>query len=388
MYLACEKDVLFEELKYILKQQCIRTVYQPIVDLTSGIVLGYEALTRGPRGSALEFPNMLFEVAEKYDCIWDLELLCRTKALENSINLPKGKLLFINVNPEIIKDPRFKKGTTIEYIEKFGMNPTKIVFEITEKTAITDYKSFRKALDNYVSQGYKIAIDDTGAGYSGLKLLAESHPQYIKIDMDLVRDIDKDIMKEELIKTFCEFAKITNMKLVAEGIETINELNTLIDIGVHYGQGYFIKKPVEGFEFNERQVMDLITCRYEQNSIKTANQKHEMQIGEIARMDTPMSSKVNIMDVYEYFNEQEHIHGIVIAEEGYPMGLIMRDRLNLFIAESNGDIGFREQSIHSILEQNPLTLSYNAPIREACRKAMNRREKNIYDYIIVTMDDK
>ncbi|WP_279230670.1 EAL domain-containing protein [Clostridium autoethanogenum] len=120
------------------------------------------------------------------------------------------------------------------------MSPDLIIFEITEKTAIEDYKSFKTALENYINQGYKIAIDDTGAGYSGLKTLMEIKPQYIKIDISLIKNVDKDLFKQELMRTFVTLARSTNMKLIAEGIETKEELLTLIEIGVCAGQGYFL----------------------------------------------------------------------------------------------------------------------------------------------------
>lgn len=261
MNLVLRRNSNYNEFIDILKNKSIRTVYQPIVGLDDGHILGYEALSRGPRDSFFESPTALFDTAEKFNRLWEVEMLCRTKALENARRLPKGKLLFINVNPEMIKDRKFKKGSTKEYISRFGINPSSIIFEITEKTAVTDYKIFRKTIDNYISQGYKIAIDDTGAGYSGLRLLAETHPQYIKIDMALIRDIDKERIKQELMKTFCSFAKITNMRLIAEGIETIGELNTLIDIGVQYGQGYFLQRPGNEFTSIDQSVKERIILR-------------------------------------------------------------------------------------------------------------------------------
>ena len=388
MELAYKRDSVYEVLNDILDKQAIRTVYQPIIDLTNGSILGYEALSRGPRGSVLESPGFLFETADKYNRLWELELLCRTKALENAYNLPKAKLIFINVNPEVIKDPRYKKGMTKEYIERYGINPTKIIFEITEKTAVSDYKSFRKALDNYISQGYKIALDDTGAGYSGLRLLAETHPQYIKIDMELVRDIDKDIIKQELMKTFCEFAKIANMKLIAEGIETTNELNTLIDIGVAYGQGYLIHKPAEGFVEPAAGIICSIQQRYHQKKLFLEKQSFEINIGQITRFDDSLPVNSTLFDVYERFKAEEHLQGIVITDHEVPIGLVMRQKLDIYIASNQAVQQWQGVPIDRIMEQNPLILERSIDIKATCRKAIARREENIYDYIIVVENGK
>ncbi|AOT69651.1 EAL domain-containing protein [Geosporobacter ferrireducens] len=387
MSLAAQKISRYNELIHILKNKSIRTVYQPIVALDNGNILGYEALSRGPHNSALESPAQLFDAAEEFDRLWEVELLCRTKALENARKLPEKKLLFINVNPEIIKDRKFKKGSTKEYISKFGINPSSIIFEITEKTAVNDYKSFRNTIDNYISQGYKIAIDDTGAGYSGLRLLAETHPQYIKIDMALIRDIDKDIIKQELIKTFCSFAKATNMRLIAEGIETINELNCLIDIGVHYGQGYFLQRPVDEFVLINQSVKEVILFR---NQIfnKSKVCLHEMNIGEIARIDKSLEISRSIGEAYQIFQNNYHLQGIAICNQREPVGLLMRSKLNLEVSLKPKKDEFFKEKLEKIMENNPLILDYFTSVKEACRKVTARREENIYDYIIITKENK
>lgn len=212
------------ELERILRKEEILTVFQPIVELKNGNIIGYEGLSRGPVNSPLHTPDKLFKAAEVNHMLWDLELLCRVKAIERARNIDRDKFLFINVDPHIFKDEKFKKGFTKEFLAKHNMSPETIIFEITEKNCIEDYKTFNAALNNYTEQGYKIAIDDTGSGYSGLKMLSETKPQYIKIDMDLIRDIDKDFFKQELIKSFVTLSEVTMMKLIAEGIETKEEI--------------------------------------------------------------------------------------------------------------------------------------------------------------------
>lgn len=247
-----------EELAKIIVERQIVTVFQPIVNLGSGEIIGYEALSRGPKESPLHQPNNLFKAAEIYDRIWELESLCRIKALEAASKINQKTLLFINVDPMIFKDEKFKKGFTKELLVQNQICSDSIVFEITEKTAIEDYKSFKRALDNYVNQGYKIAIDDTGAGYSGLKTLSEIKPHFIKIDMDLVRNIDTDFFKQAIMETFVLLSKATNMKLIAEGIETKDELIKLMELGVYAGQGFFISKPNEDFLNLPKEVYELI----------------------------------------------------------------------------------------------------------------------------------
>lgn len=279
------------ELEKIIANEDIRIVFQPIVSLIDSQILGYEALSRGPAGSPLERPDMLFKTAEKNNLTWELEYLCRIKAMEKASPMLKDKKLFLNVDPKVIYDEKFRRGTTKELTSRFHINPVNIIFEITERTSIEDYKSFREVIQNYIEQGYKIAIDDTGAGYSGLRMLAEIHPQYIKIDMDLIRNIDKKIINQILLRTLRDFAQATNMYMIAEGIETTEELVTLIDLGVHYGQGYLISRPMPEFMELPHSIKDMIQARQRQNQKQLFYTTNSMPIGEIARKDAAMHSE-------------------------------------------------------------------------------------------------
>jgi len=290
-----------EELRNIIKNKNISTVYQPIVSLSDGKIIGYEALSRGPVDSPLQNPDSLFKAAQIHNKTWELEQLCRTKAIEKAANIEKNKYLFINVDPYIFKDEKFKKGFTKEFLAQHNMSPDCIIFEITEKTSIEDYRSFKQALNNYVDQGYKIAIDDTGSGYSGLKMLNETKPHFIKIDMDLIRNINEDSFKQSLIECFVKLSEATNMRLIAEGIETEEELKTLINLGVYAGQGFFLGRPAETFLDIPNPVKDLI-IRF--NRLKT-NISYNYQynsIGEIVRQDKTFSptTHCNEINIYDY----------------------------------------------------------------------------------------
>lgn len=246
--LAEVKDYREKELDYIIKYKRIYAVFQPIISLRNGQVLGYEALSRLKENTVIKDAETLFCLAGEYQRMWDLESLCRIKSLEAAntyLKPPYNKKIFINVNPKVMHDKKFRDGFTREFLEKFHITPENIIFEITERNAIQDIESFKGVIEHYKKQYYQIAIDDAGAGYSGLTLISDIHPHFLKIDMKLIRDIDKDHIKYALVKSLIEFSKITNTDLIAEGIETKEEMKTLVSLGVQYGQGYLIQKPEE-----------------------------------------------------------------------------------------------------------------------------------------------
>jgi diguanylate cyclase (GGDEF)-like protein len=375
-----------EELESILNNKNISTVYQPIVSLLDGTIIGYEALSRGPVGSPLQNPDKLFNSAQIHNKTWELEQLCRIKAIERASNIEKNKYLFINVDPHIFKDEKFKKGFTKEFLAENNMSPDCIIFEITEKTCVEDYKSFKKALSNYVDQGYKIAIDDTGAGYSGLKMLNETKPHYIKIDMDLIKNINEDSFKQSLLECFVKLSEANNMKLIAEGIETEEELKTLINLGVYAGQGFFISRPAGTFLDIPNNVKNLIIkCnKFKENTYYNCNSNN---IGEIVRRDKSFNPTTQCGEIKEYFDSND-ITGACIVNNGIPVGFVMKHALDSALATQYGVAVFTKRPVSLVMDRNPLIVDYHTPVVEVSRMAMSRKTENIYDYIIITNNRK
>ncbi|MCF6096024.1 EAL domain-containing protein [Thermovorax subterraneus] len=284
-------------LKEIIENKEIRTFFQPIVDVNNLKIIGYEALSRGPAGSPLERPDVMFDVAAKYNLLWQLEYLCRVLAIENASRLGLKDLLFLNVDPRILKDERFTEGFTYEFLKKYNIRPEQIIFEITEKTAITDYVSFRRILEHYRKQGYKIAVDDTGNGYAGIMLIAEIRPQFIKLDMGLIRNIDKDELRQMVCQMMVNFSKLTNMKIISEGVETEDELNTLIKIGCEYVQGYYLGRPCETLSDISPNIMEKIENKKRENGRIIFNTSKTFPIGNIARLDKGVPAGTKSRDV-------------------------------------------------------------------------------------------
>lgn len=242
------KNLIREELERIVDEELVYPVFQPIVDLASGDILGYEALSRLKKTDVIKEPETLFKMAGVYSKLWEVEQLCRKKILKQvskNKDTFADKKVFINVNPLVMTDGEFKKGFTRKYIEKHDLSVEQIVIEITEHSAATNMKEFQNVVQHYKKQGYLIAVDDVGSCYSGLNLICDVKPCYLKLDIEIVQDICTDAVKCSMVKSFVEFAKLTGMKLIAEGIETEEQLEMLIELGVHYGQGYFLGKPDE-----------------------------------------------------------------------------------------------------------------------------------------------
>lgn len=234
-------------LREILAGEEIRTLVHPVFRLQDMEVVGYEALSRGPEGSEFERPDKLFAIAYDADLVMRLERVCRKKALEAAAEMPDGRLLFINIEPEAVGDPQLRDVVTSTLMAESQIAPAAVVLEITERTAIADFASFRSTLEFVRALGFGVAVDDAGAGYGSLQCLAEVKPEWLKVDLSLVRGCDTDEVRAGLIESLVTFSARVGAKLIAEGVETEDELAALRDMGVEYAQGYLLAMPEKPF---------------------------------------------------------------------------------------------------------------------------------------------
>ncbi|MDB4913666.1 MAG: hypothetical protein JWM95_1310 [Gemmatimonadetes bacterium] len=230
-----ERGRRVSDLKAAIRDRGVYVDYHPIVVTATKEIFGYEALARGTQRT-LRSPEVMFDVAAEADLIWELSRLCRERALEGmSTRLEKNQLLFLNVDPHDFSDPMFTEDEVDD--------PSRVVIEITERTAIKDYPKFRERLKAFRERGFRFAIDDAGSGYAGLGSIANLEPDFIKLDISLINAIDTNFIKQNLVKTMVHFASDHGAMVIAEGVERADEFATVRDLGVHLVQGFFLHRP-------------------------------------------------------------------------------------------------------------------------------------------------
>jgi EAL domain-containing protein (putative c-di-GMP-specific phosphodiesterase class I)/GGDEF domain-containing protein len=235
-----ERSRKVADLKEMLREGAVNIVYHPIVVTDSQEVYGYEALARGGL-KGLHSPEVMFGVAEEANLIWELSRLCRRRAIEGiSTNLRTDQFLFLNIDPHDFRDPTFRYLD----LEELGIDqPDRIVLEITERTAITDYPAFQEYLRIFREKGFRFAVDDAGSGYAGLGSIANLSPDFIKLDISLISGIDTNFMKQNLVETMVSFANDQGIQVIAEGVEREEEYETVKGLGVHLTQGFLFHQP-------------------------------------------------------------------------------------------------------------------------------------------------
>lgn len=213
--------------------------YQPIVNLERGAIYGHEALVRGPHGEGAA--TVLAQVNN--DNRYRFDQACRVKAIKGASVLGMTEHLSINFLPNAIYQPELCIRTTLEAARVHGFPLENIIFEVTEGERVEDGPWFAHILREYKRCGFKTAIDDFGAGYAGLSLLADFQPDLIKLDMGLVRNVDSDRARRTIVRSMVRMCEEMRIQVIAEGVETAAERDALRDVGIHLMQGYFFARP-------------------------------------------------------------------------------------------------------------------------------------------------
>lgn len=213
--------------------------FQPIVNTTTHTIFAHEALVRGPRnepaGQILDRVNA--ENRYRFD------QACRVKAIQIASELGIPCFLSINFLPNAVYRPELCIRTTLEAADRFGFPVERIIFEITEGEKVDDHAHLREIIHHYQQRGFLTAIDDFGAGYSGLNLLAEIQTDLVKLDMALIRNIDQDKGRRAIVRGIIQVCNDLAIRVIGEGIETRAELETLQGFGVELFQGYYFARP-------------------------------------------------------------------------------------------------------------------------------------------------
>ena len=220
----------------------IRPAYQAIVDLSSGRTLGFEGLVR-PIGAEFRDVSSMFQAAEAADRSVELDLACLEAVAGGAAGMAQDVYLSVNLSPPTLEARMFRAGDVVTILARNGICPSRTVVEVTERERVQDFEQLRRNLESCRELGMRIAIDDVGAGYAGLRLLSEIRFDIVKLDLSLVQGGVHRTTSLAVIRALQDLVRQSRSTLVAEGIETTGQLELVRGLGIQAGQGYLLSRP-------------------------------------------------------------------------------------------------------------------------------------------------
>ncbi len=376
--LSTERLSLSDEFRRLVGQPLVHSVYQPIVDLRRGTVLGWEALSRGPQEGAFSSPKAMFEFAEEAGALFQLERCCRQRAIEGLGGLAPEQKLFLNIHPLTLADPDFRSGETRRLLESQGLSPANVVFEITERHSIKDFVLFHRTLDHYRSQGFQVAIDDVGTGFSGLSRLARLRPDFIKVDMGLVQGAHSNPVQRALLETMITFAEKIGSSVIAEGIENESDLSCLVSMGMHFGQGFHLGRPQRVKGGCDPQVVP----RIQGVRPGAARWRCAFPIRQLVE-DCPRVAPGTKTRAVKHLLDNQPISAVVVVHDGIPLGLVMSHHLDRQLGTPYGSALYYDRAVDMVMDPSPLVVEASSPVEKVARQATSREVFKLYDQIVV-----
>lgn len=368
--MTIDVDRLRAQLDATVLAGAVSAAFQPIVDLKYAEIAGFETLTRLGDSSEFKTPAELFDAAEKAGELWNIEAVTRRVSLDAAARWPAGSKLFLNTTPQVFSDPRFCSELLRAVRATPGLSPTRIVLEITERSAHHHDNSLDEQVRMVKAAGFEVAIDDVGAGTSGLNRIMALRPHWLKLDRELIENIAHDRVRQNLIRFFLRFATLSGVRLIAEGIEREDELATLMELGVVYGQGYFLARPGARDQQLREDVRDFIRSHRIGGISGSQRDPRITSVGRYARSATVVDGKSRVIDVATDIMRKPAVSGVLVTEAGRPSGWCERESLLRHAAED-----LFGQRMEFIVRPGVVCVSPDTSIPDALELASGREER-------------
>lgn len=365
----------------VIERRALRVYFQPIVSVPTGSVLAYEALSRGPRGSAYANPLSLFQAAREHGLLAQLERVCRERAIESWIDTGLSELLFLNISPEVLIESSRHSGIAIQSLADYGLTPPHIVIEITEQSPDIDPGLMADAAERYQSMGFSIALDDLGDGYAGLRLWSQLNPDYVKLDRHFVSGLDRDRVKRRFVHSIIDIAHSLGSRVIAEGVEQEGELDALMELGADYCQGWLFARP-DPAPHLEREKLEsrLVALSGARRSSAAATEIRRLCVA-LPALDTSLS----VAAAAERFSRMPEVNALaVINEYQMPVGLLGRQQLMALLGKRFGFDLYGRQPIARVMQTRALCVEANEPLERVSRKVTGRDETTRDEDFIIT----
>ncbi|TDO97909.1 GGDEF domain-containing protein [Marinomonas balearica] len=370
-----------KQLYKTLSEGLITPYFQPIFDLRNGEVLGHEALSRGPSKTPLFAPDVLFPLAESAGKLHELEILCRSKALSRFVEIGlKGKL-FLNVSASLLRSPQHQSGMTLAILKDLGLDEKQIVIELSEKHPYDQDGLSHQSVNHYREMGFQVAIDDLGAGYSGLRLWSELQPDIVKIDKHFIQGIDSDDVKREIVRSIIAIAQRLKCTLIAEGIETRQELDQVVELGIPFGQGYFLGRPTPSPVDTPHSYLAQKAQKKEQ-----FDANHGETVWTLCKSTPSVSANSPLRDVAKLFSKYNDLFVVPVLDDGRPIGVVRRHALHELFSTPYGRALYEHKAATNIISDDAIIVESHVSLASVSTMLTTQEADTLNNEIIIVKE--
>jgi len=376
---------MLASIRDLIIEKSLTAHYQPIYSTSDGAVFGFEALARLTPSARFSSLADLFQCGQATGSMAALDVHCMLTALQCLDGLrftPSRAHLCINSCPETLMNPDVSFSLFRENLERLSIPPDRIILEITEESAVSNYGLFSSSLKYLREQGYKIAIDDFGAGYAGLKMLSTIEPDFLKIDRHFISNIDRTIIKFNLVDAIATACNRIGINIIAEGIERIEELEIITDLGIGYLQGFLTGRPSPDLDFSPA----ILPKSRAVPIISTKPVLDRCFIGNIVTFVEPIGPSESILAALRRFEEAQGLYSLPIVEDKKVLGTLNRKRFfeNQVIDIQRYGAPFNSMKrIADVMEQEFVYFDVNSTLQEASKKISARSGNFLNDNLVV-----
>ncbi len=342
----------------------LNAVFQPIVSLRNGSILGYEGLIRGAKGSSRQSPEQLFESARDTEDLRLIEIASIRTVLLAFGELHLAGKLFLNVAPAVLHSTERPLQRMEGFLQLAGLSASQIVIEVTENQPSLGDHSIYQVLRQARGLGFEVAIDDLGEGYASLRVWSELQPEYVKIDKHFVHGLYADPVKFQFVRTIRQLSQAVGTKVIGEGVEHESELHVLRDLGVEYAQGFLLSAPVATPQTQVRsEVHRLIRApRADQTDAPVRLSPGQLRMEQITTAVEPISPNASLREAQNRFEAAPELIALPVVAKRIAIGLLRREIA--FLPKRVGR-GEREPPlVRSIMDAQPLTVDCHMSLEE------------------------
>ncbi|MFT8872998.1 MAG: GGDEF domain-containing protein [Sporolactobacillus sp.] len=374
---------LISELEAIIREKRLQITFQPVISLRDGSVFGYES--RPILSPRIVNVKKMFHIAEKCHLAADLQWLYMNtvfSALKKSDQFSRHERVMITIIPSVVSSKEFRRELTEDYFKYYHVSPDQLVLQIDADSWRDDSDQLRRGIIQLKERHIHIAVVHPDMLNASLHLMREAAPQYVRLDGQTIRDLAAGQLNFAYVSGVMEFCRMAAIQPISTDVETMTEVNSLIELDVPYVQGNFFGKPAAAPQKPDADLVKIITARMRHRL--GGNLSLSNRIAEICKQTETIGKDIRVETVFDKIRDNPAAIGFCVVDDNYVIGIVTRIQLMLALSGRFGFSLYQHRPIVQLMDSNFISVDCCMPISAVSKLAMARAQERLYDFIVVT----